>query len=336
MTFTYEGHGYQDYKGKSQSADMQLLRQMVRIREIELALASRYHEDEMKTPIHLMVGQEATVVGACAAMEIQDKVYLSHRTHGPYLAKGGDLHRMVAELYGKVAGCSGSRGGSMHLIDKSVGVDGASAIVGGIVPIATGAALASQRLGTSNLTTVFFGDAAMEEGVLAESLNMAALWKLPVLYFCENNYYSVCTPLHKRQAPVSLAGKAAAFGVPTVKVDGNNIYAVRSAVAEARARALRGEGPSFIEAQVYRWLAHAGATDDTSTGYRTQQEVDSWKTVCPIQLFREFLIDEKVVTEKAFTGWQNETRREMQQLMEQVRQEPYPDRKTLLQHVYAP
>lgn len=336
MNFHYEGHGYKNHHGQAHADDKKLLRQMVRLREIELALASRYHEDEMKTPIHLMVGQEASVVAACAAMKAEDKVYLSHRTHGPYLAKGGDLHRMVSELYGRVDGCSASRGGSMHLIDKSVGVDGASAIVGGVIPIAGGAALAAKQLKKSQLTTVFFGDAAMEEGVAAETLNFAALWKLPMLFFCENNYYSVCTPLHKRQPPISLAEKAKAFGVPAVSVDGNNIYAVREAVALSRERALRGEGPSFIEAKVYRWLAHAGASDDTQTGYRTMDEVNEWRASCPILLLSDFLTQEKLLHEGELLSWQSEIQQEMCILMEKVRQEPFPSSATLLHHVYAP
>jgi len=164
---------------------------MLRIRLIELEIEKQYHLDQMKTPIHLVIGQEATSVGACAALTNEDHLYSTHRTHGNYLAKGGNLRAMMAEMYCRKSGCVASRGGSMHLIDKSVGMMSTSAIVGGIIPIATGAALAAQLKGEKRATVVFFGDAATEEGVTYESLNFAALKNLPIIYFCENNFYSV-------------------------------------------------------------------------------------------------------------------------------------------------
>lgn len=334
--YLYQGTGYARYQGKAQAPDLMLLKSMIRLREVELRIAARYGEDEMKTPIHLMVGQEASAVGAAAAMRREDRVYLSHRTHGHYLAKGGDLSRMVLELYGRAEGCSGSRGGSMHLIDKSMGVDGASAIVAGVVPLAAGAALAAQRLRQRHLTTVYFGDAAMEEGALSETLNLAALWKLPMLFFCENNFYSVCTPLDQRQPNVSLPEKARAFGVHAVEVDGNDVYAVRAAVTQARERALSGQGPCFIEAKVYRWLAHVGSNDDTSTGYRSQEELAQWKDHCPIALLENFLLSEGVANGPQLQAWREEAQAEIQGAMEMARRAPFPDPKSLLTHVYAP
>jgi pyruvate dehydrogenase E1 component alpha subunit len=172
---------------------------MFRIRRIEEAIESRYHEDEMKTPIHLVIGQEATSVGCCAALTTRDLLYSSHRTHGNYLAKGGDLRAMLAELYCRINGCAGSRGGSMHLIDKSVGMAGTSAIVAGAIPIATGAALAVQLKGEDRVVVVFLGEAATEEGATSESLNFAVLKQLPIVFLCENNFYSVQSPLWTRQ-----------------------------------------------------------------------------------------------------------------------------------------
>lgn len=327
------GNSYEKTSIISTKEDVILLSEMIRIRQIEEAIAFRYKEDEMKTPVHLMIGQEATVVAACSQMTREDKVFCSHRTHGVYLAKGGDVKAMMLELYGRVGGCSGTRGGSMHLIDKKVGIDGVSAIVGGIVPIATGASFAHK--GKNILTTVFFGDAAIEEGVVSESFNMAALWKLPIVFFCENNFYSVCTPLHQRQLQESLIEKARAQGVYSIKIDGNNVYEVMAAVKEAKDRALKGEGPTFIEAVVYRWLAHGGSEDDTWTGYRTENEVKNWKNICPIKTFEKFLLKHKVITQEEIQElWRSEKER-IDRLIEEVRKAPIPDVSEVLEYVYA-
>src|SRR5687768_15795491 len=203
VQYQYAGEGHAGFarRGSQYPPEfhLKLFRDMLRIRIIEEEIERRYSEDQMKTPIHLVIGQEATSVGCCAALTREDLLYSSHRTHGNYLAKGGDLRAMLSEMYCRANGCAGSRGGSMHLIDKSVGMAGTSAIVGGAVPIATGAALAAQMKGERHVTTVFFGDAATEEGVLSESLNFAALKRLPIVFFCENNFYSVQSPLWTRQ-----------------------------------------------------------------------------------------------------------------------------------------
>lgn len=333
--YFYEGEGYDQFRGQSKLTDVALLDEMIRIREIEFEIAKRYSEDEMKTPIHLMVGQESTVVGAVAAMGKDDRVYCSHRTHGVYLAKGGDVEAMMLELYGRSGGCSGTRGGSMHLIDKRAGLDAVSAIVGGIVPIAAGAAFAAARTGGKRLSTVFFGDAAMEEGVTYESFNLAVLHRLPILFFCENNFYSVCTPLHQRQGQTSLRDKAAAFGVPAVSIDGSNVYEVRRAVEVARARAISGEGPSFIEAKVYRWLAHGGAVDDSDTGYRSREELEHWQKRCPIELLSHFLIDEGHLDRTAIDQMKFAHRQNIEDIIDRVRSRPGPDPTTVLDYVYC-
>src|SRR5687768_11014752 len=220
----YEGTGYKDWTSRVGGYDraflLGLYRSMLRIRMVEEEIEKRYHEDQMKTPIHLVIGQEATSVGCCAALTRDDLLYSSHRTHGNYLAKGGDLRAMLCEMYCRVNGCVGSRGGSMHLIDKSVGMAGTSAIVGGAVPIATGAALAAQMKREDRVVVVFLGDATTEEGVTAESLNFAALKKLPVIFFCENNFYSVQSPLATRQPTRDIRAWAEAHGMPSVAVDG--------------------------------------------------------------------------------------------------------------------
>jgi pyruvate dehydrogenase E1 component alpha subunit len=249
IQYSYAGEGLKGFepRGTNHPAEFHrtLFRHMLRIRMIEEEIESRYHEDQMKTPIHLVIGQEATSVGCCAALTRDDLLYSSHRTHGNYLAKGGDLRAMLCEMYCRANGCVGSRGGSMHLIDKSVGMAGTSAIVGGAVPIAVGAALAAQMKGERRVTVVFIGDATTEEGVASESLNFAALKQLPIVFFCENNFYSVQSPLWTRQPAREIWKWAASYGMPSVQVDGMNVLAVYDAAREAVERARSGGGPAF-------------------------------------------------------------------------------------------
>lgn len=299
IRYPYDGEGARTFRRFAGRHDrsflLGLFRAMLRIRIVEEEIERRYSEDQMKTPIHLVIGQEAAAVGCCAALALDDVVYSSHRTHGAYLAKGGDLREMLCELYCRANGCAGSRGGSMHLIDKRVGMAGSSAIVAGALPIATGAALAAQMQKVDRVAVVFLGDAATEEGATAESLNFAALKKLPVVFFCENNFYSVQSPLATRQPPRALHEWAKGFMLESRRVDGTNVLEVHEAMREAAARARRGEGPTFIEARVYRFRAHAGAGDDSHTGYRDPGELRAWEAVCPIESFFEHLRAEGVL-----------------------------------------
>jgi TPP-dependent pyruvate/acetoin dehydrogenase alpha subunit len=284
---SYEGTGIQAWRTKLGNYDraflVELFRRMLRIREIELEIERRYRQDHMKTPIHLVIGQEATAVGCCAAMRTSDLAYSSHRTHGVYLAKGGDLKGMLSEMHCRIDGCAASRGGSMHLIDFSVGMAGTSAIVAGSVPIATGAALAARMQGADRVVAVFFGEAATEEGVVSECLNFAALKRLPILFFCENNFYSVQSPLSERQPDRDVANWAGSHDMPSVKVDGMNVLDVYEASKLAIERARSGGGPSFIEARVYRYRAHGGNGDDSATGYRQVAEREAWEKQCPVE-----------------------------------------------------
>src|SRR5436190_5072233 len=255
IRYPYKGEGARGFERFSKTCShnelVALHRKMLRIRRIEEEIERRYHEDEMKTPIHLVIGQEAAAVGCCGAMQRADSLYLSHRTHGGYLAKGGDLKAMLSEMHCRANGCAGSRGGSMHLIDKDAGVAGTSAIVGGAVPIAAGAALAAQIRKDDRVVVVLIGDATTEEGVCSESMNFAALKQLPMVFFCENNFYSVQSPLAARQPQRDIRRWAEGFGMPAVKVDGMNVLEVYDATAAALDRA-RGGGPTFIEAPLYR------------------------------------------------------------------------------------
>jgi TPP-dependent pyruvate/acetoin dehydrogenase alpha subunit len=308
---------------------------MLRIRRIEEEIERRYHQDQMKTPIHLVIGQEATAVGCCAALTADDLVYTSHRTHGAYLAKGGDLKAMLCEMHCRVNGCVGSRGGSMHLIDKRVGMAGTSAIVGGAVPIAVGAALAAQMKGETRVVVVFLGDATTEEGVASESLNFAALRQVPVIFFCENNFYSVQSPLATRQPPREIHTWAAAHHVSASVVDGTNVLAVRQAVAAAVDRARTGGGPSFIEAPVYRFRAHGGAGDDSRTGYRDEAERVAWERFDPIAMFGEYLRGQNVLDEPARAAMEEGIGAEIAEAFDFALASPNPTEEDLYRYVYA-
>lgn len=308
---------------------------MLRIRRIEEEIARRYHEDQMKTPIHLVIGQEGTAVGCAATLRHTDLVYSSHRTHGAYLAKGGDLKAMLCEMHCRENGCAGSRGGSMHLIDKDAGMAGTSAIVGGAVPIGTGAALAAQMKGEDRVVVVFLGDATTEEGVTSESLNFAALKRVPVIFFCENNFYSVQSPLATRQPERNIRAWAAAHQVPAVRVDGMNVLEVYQATRTAVERARSSGGPTFIEAPVYRFRAHGGAADDSATGYRSEAERQAWELVCPIAMFGEYLTNAGILDSKTVKEMEHAITAEIAEAFAFALASPFPTENDLYRYVYA-
>ena len=339
IKYAYTGGGYEAWGARLTGYDRKFLahlfREMLRIRLIEEEIERRYHQDQMKTPIHLVIGQEATSVGSCAALRKEDLLYCSHRTHGNYLAKGGDLKAMLSEMHCRLNGCAGSRGGSMHLIDKSVGMAGTSAIVGGAIPIATGAALAAQIQGLDRVSVVFFGDAATEEGVASESLNFAALKKLPVIFFCENNFYSVQSSLATRQPSREIHKWAAGYGMASVRVDGTNVLAVYEIAREAVRRAREGGGPTFIEAPVYRFRAHGGAGDDSHTGYRDPVEREAWEKICPVESCFQFLVRAGVIDAAQREQMHAEITREILEAFDHALASPNPEEKDLYTHVYS-
>ena len=266
---------------------LKLYAMMVRIRLVEERIAERYDEDLMKCPTHLSIGQEAVAVGVCAQLTDQDIVYSTHRCHAHYLAKGGDVNRMIAEMYGKETGCAKGRGGSMHLIDVARGMYGASAIVGGSMPLPLGAALAFQLRGDPHVSIAFFGDAGVESGVFHECMNYAALRNLPVIFVCENNDYSTMTLRHVRQS-VPIAERAVGYGMPGVRVDGNDVLTVHAAAERAIKRARAKQGPTLIEAMTYRWREHVEHNKGIMS--RPAEELKHWKVRCPIELCRKDLL----------------------------------------------
>lgn len=261
---------------------------MLRIRMVEEALAARYFEQEIRCPMHLSIGQEAVAVGVCSALEHKDIVMSAHRAHAHYLAKGGDLKKMIAEMYGKKSGCCGGIGGSMHLVDLSVNMYGCTPIVGGTFPVAVGLAFADWMDQKKRVTTMFFGEGMTEEGVFFEAINFASLKQLPVLFICENNLYSVYSPLSVRQSENRHLTKIVeAHGIKTFKGDGNNLDEVFTLSQKGAQHIREGKGPCFIEFSTYRWREHCGPNFDNHIGYRTEQEFETWKKLCPIKRYLE-------------------------------------------------
>jgi pyruvate dehydrogenase E1 component alpha subunit len=338
VRYAYDGHGFARTDASGYGADelRRFFRDMLRIRRIEEAVEARYHEDQMKTPIHLVIGQEAICVGTCAALAQEDLVYAGHRTHGVYLAKGGDLAAMFSEFFCRANGCAGSRGGSMHLIDQSVGMVGSSAICGGNVPIAAGMGLSAQLLGRSRVSVCFFGDGAAEEGVVWETLNFAALKQLPTLFVCENNFFSVFTPLYKRQPQgAELWKKAESFGLAAECVDGTNVLAVNQAMQRAVARARGGDGPSFLECRAYRWRGHGGAGDDNHKGYRDPAELALWQQHCPVERYYDWLREQGQIDAALRGRMETEIAAEIAAAYAHAESSPDPTEADLATHVYA-
>jgi len=251
-------------------------RSLYRIRRVEQEVARVYPTDKIKSPVHLSIGQEAVAVGVCEALQPEDIIFCSYRSHAAYLAKGGDLKGMVAELFGKATGVAKGKGGSMHLIDTKHGVMGASAVVGTTIAQAVGYAYAMKYKHKDVVVATFFGDGATDEGVFYESLNFAALKKLPVLFVCENNGYAIHTPQRQRQTESNLVERAQAQGVPGERVNDDVLKLherVRDVVATMRAGAL---GPYFLECLTYRWMEHVGPNEDYQLGYRSRAEAEVW------------------------------------------------------------
>jgi len=301
-----------------------LYRAMLRIRLVEEALANRYAEQQMRCPMHLCVGQEAIAVGVCAALRHDDVVFSNHRAHGHYLAKGGDLKAMIAELYGRSTGCCGGRGGSMHLIDQRVGFLGATPIVGGTVPLAVGSAWAARLKGENKIGLAFFGDGGFEEGVVHESMNFAALHKLPVMFVCENNNFSVYTPLRDRQPARPIHVVAQAHGWGAWHSDGNDVEAVYSLAREAVHRARTGAGPQFLELDVYRWREHCGPNFDDELKYRSADEIAAGKASDPVARTRAKLLQEGRATQSQLDSMGQQIASEIGEAFEFALSSPIP------------
>lgn len=307
---------------------------MLRIRRCENRLVELLRIDEIKCPTHLYIGQEAIAAGVCANLRKDDYVFSTHRSHGHYIAKGGDLKAMMAELYGKRTGCSRGRGGSMHLVDPEVGLMGSAAIVGSTIPLAVGTALASVIQGNNRVAVAFFGDGATDEGIFDESLNFASLRKLPVVFICENNLFSTHLPLSLRQPADNISERAQTHIMPGIRIDGNNVLEVYETSQEAIDNARGGRGPSLIECRTYRWRAHVGWPQDYDIGFRTKEEVKKWEKRCPIKAFEKFLAGQGVLSESEKSQISEQINREIEEALTFARESPFPDESELMEGVY--
>jgi TPP-dependent pyruvate/acetoin dehydrogenase alpha subunit len=321
--------------GKDLLLDM--YRAMTRIRMFEAKVRDLATANEIPGFVHVSIGEEASAAGTCAALRTTDRITSTHRGHGHLIAKGGKLAQMMAEIYGKRAGYCKGKGGSMHIVDFSLGILGANGIVGAGLPIATGSALASVVAGRDDVTVCFFGDGASNEGTFHESLNLAAVWKLPVVYVCENNGFGEFTPMQTVTSVKDIAVRAQAYGIPGHIVDGNDVLEVYRYASEAVARARHGEGPTLLECKTYRWEGHVvGEQAFLGSGaYRSEKEVEEWKARCPIVRFEKFAAETGKISAAELERIRAETADELEQAVKFARESPLPDPSEVTDDVFA-
>lgn len=315
----------------------ELLLSMKRIRAVDEAIVERYPRGEMRCPTHLSIGQEAVPAAAGCVLRHEDFAVSTHRSHGHYVGKGGDLGRMVAEIFGKRTGCSAGKGGSMHLIDPAVGFMGSTAIVGGTIPVGVGLGLSIKLQETDRVSCVFLGDAAVEEGVFAESLNFAVLKQLPVLFVCENNLYSVYSPLRVRQPQGrAIHRMAEGFGIAVAAGDGNDALGACALLRAAVAAIRNGEGPRFLEFATYRWREHCGPHFDNDLGYRTEEEFLAWKQKDPVRRLAEHALRELILTPAELEQLDRQVLGEVAAAFAFAEASPFPEPSEMETDVYAP
>ena len=317
---------------------VRLYRNMLRIRLCEESLVQPIIEKRIRCPVHLCTGQEAVAAGVCAALTRRDYVFGNHRSHGHYLAKGGDLKALVAEVYGKTSGCSRGRGGSMHIIDPSCGFLGSAPIVAGTIALAVGAALASSIRRDRRVTISFFGDGATDEGVFYESLNLAALHHLPIIFVCENNLYSTHLPIRECRADLNIARTPAALGITSWRVDGNDAVAVYKKARMAVALCRRGKkGPVFIECLTYRMRGHVGPDDNLQglhSDIRQKAEITRWRKRDPINKMEQLLVRHRIMTSAEIDSIRRRVARDVQDAHECALKSGEPRASELFDNVF--
>ncbi len=311
-----------------------LYRQMVTIRRFEERTSEEFQQRAIPGVVHSYIGQEAVAAGVCAGLRPDDRIVSTHRGHGHCIAKGADLKRMMAELYGRKAGYCKGKGGSMHIADFDIGMLGANGIVGAGIPIAVGAGLAAKLEGGDRVVVSFFGDGASQEGTFHESLNLASIWKLPIIFACENNLYGSTVSLREAVPIMDIYTKAAAYAIPGVMVDGNDVLAVRRVVEEAVARTRGGGGSSLLEFKTYRWRGHTEfrALPDN----RPPEEVESWKQRCPINRLEEVLLREDILTRDQMEEMDGQVRSLVEEAVSFAVESPLPSPEDALSDVFSP
>ena len=313
---------------------LDLYQRMMRIRVFEEKVQELHKLGRLPGFVHVYLGEEAVAVGACSVLRDTDHITSTHRGHGHCIAKGADVAPMMAELFGRADGYCRGKGGSMHIIDTGLGILGANGIVGGGIPMATGSALADAVLGRDGVTICFFGDGAANQGVLLESLNLAAIWKLPIIFLCESNHYMEFTPTTDLTAG-RIYRRGEPFGVPSLEVDGNDVLEVRQVTAEAVERARRGDGPTLIEAVTYRFAGHSEGESAFVSSYRTEEEVESWKARGPVVTFRRKLLDGSVATAAQLDAIDAAEQAAVEAAVEFAEASPLPAPAEAFEHVFA-
>ena len=312
---------------------LEMYRRMVMIRKFEETVYDVYSRGTMPGLAHLYTGMEAVAVGVCSNLKATDNITSTHRGHGHLLAKGGKPNRMFAELLGKAAGYNRGKGGSMHIVDISLGILGANGIVAGGMGIGAGAALSAKVLHEDRVSVIFFGDGALNEGLFYETANMASLWKLPVVYVMENNTYGEYTSTERSTAGNG-PDRAEAMKIPAVSVDGNDILAVYEAARWAIDQARAGKGPGFIECHTYRWRGHHMGDQGDTYGYRSQAEIETWMKKDPIPRFGHQLQTENLIDAAGLAAIDDEVQKLITEAVEFAKEAPYPDPSEIYEHVY--
>ena len=319
-------------KKNNKELSLKFYHEMVKIRTFDEKASELFAQAQLSGNIHTCIGQEASNVGACLGLRPTDFITATHRGHGQCIAKGGDVKLMMAELFGKATGYCHGKGGSMHIANVSLGILGANGIVGGGIPIAGGSALASKIKGTDEVTLAFFGDAASNQGTFHETMNMAAAWKLPMIFLCENNKYGVSVCIDRVCNTQNIADRAQGYNIPGVVVDGNDVFAVNKAVKVAVERARNGEGPTLIECKTYRWHGHYEGDPMT---YRTKAEMNEWKEKDPIARLRKDILENGMATAAELEAIDAEVTAEINVAVEFAKESPYPDPSEVTTNVYS-
>lgn len=313
-----------------------LYRTMIRIRRFEEMVSKWFYEGKIPGFVHLYIGEEAIAAGVCAALRKEDTITSTHRGHGHVLAKGADTKRMMAEIFGRATGLCKGKGGSMHLTDMGIGVLGANGILAGGTSLATGAALSAVMQGNERVAVTFVGDAAASQGVVWESLNLASVWKLPVIFVIENNGFGEWTPTRELTSTDNFACRAPGFGAAGIQVDGNDVVAVYAAAEEAVQRARRGEGPTVIDCLTYRWMGHSEG-EDAFIGrwsYRTQEELEKWKKRDPIVLFKQYVLEQGLLSQAELDAINDGAYAEMEEAVAYSQASPMPELESALVGVF--
>jgi pyruvate dehydrogenase E1 component alpha subunit len=315
---------------------MEMLRRMVRIRRFEEAVIDLVQRGEIVGAAHSYIGEEAVAVGACLALRDDDWMTGNHRSHGHPIAKGGDVRRAMAELLGKRTGYCKGKGGSMHLADFSIGILGESGILGSSIPVAVGAALGSRLQKNDRVSVCFFGDGASNEGAFHESINLAAVWKLPVIFLCENNQYAVTSSFKEMVASENISDRAASYAIPGVLVDGQDVIAMHEAVSQAVLRARSGQGPSLVEGRTYRYFDHSlGLNRIVRDPYRSDEEMAEWKKRDPIDIHKERLLSQGIATQPEIDRIEEAVKAQIEEALSFARESPYPDPSELFEDMFA-